>query len=159
MGCHSSKQAQQELSPTPLPWSKSLPGNDHVVSLTSSTLGSLNLDALEEKKQSNGDGENRGGLSFELAKARAWSEMLDCKTPQNAHCKSTQRPRAYWRIGAHGRNPWQLRPLDPRSFSFYPCGHFYLVVPKSNLGPIIEPDLVSDSSSCNGDMCVRKKMK
>ncbi|ONK65243.1 uncharacterized protein A4U43_C07F35140 [Asparagus officinalis] len=114
MGCHSSKQAQRDLlrSPSPLPRSKSLPDNGHVVSLTSSTLGSLNLN-----EDVNGE-----KASIDLEKVRSWSEAIGRKIPRTPTETPPNEPEpingsSSW-PGFHG----DCSPLDRRSFSFCPTG-------------------------------------
>lgn len=115
MGCHSSKQAQRDLlrSPSPLPRSKSLPDNAHVVSLTSSTLGSLNLN----------EDTNRG-VFIDLEKVWSWSESIDRKIPKTPTETPPNEPESINAVelmaGFHG----DYSPLDRRSFSFYPITHF-----------------------------------
>lgn len=129
MGCHGSKQARRDLlrSPSPLPRSNSMPEKNHLVSLTSSTLGSLNLVDKEEKKeeeeQSNGGSKNNE-ISIELANARSWSAMIDTKIARTPTETPPNEPEPIDALELMAGLEADYSPLDRRSFSFFPIGHF-----------------------------------
>lgn len=145
MGCHSSKQARRGLlrSPSPLPRSKSLPDNRHAVSLTSSTLGSLNLHSTQDEEEEGKKPVICGDIG--LAEARAWSELVQHKIPRTPTETPPNEPEPIDALelmaGFHG----DYSPLDRRSFSFYPISH--LDTTCSAADPATEPDSTSESAS------------
>ncbi|KAK1309457.1 Uncharacterized protein QJS10_CPA09g00612 [Acorus calamus] len=100
MGCASSKQARRDSSShrrrrplqqqPPLSRCSSMPIQHHHVSLTSSTLGTLNINPSHKEEES--ETNNAHDLSSEVRKARTWSDMIEkqrvfprtpTKTPPN----------------------------------------------------------------------------
>ncbi|KAJ0975258.1 hypothetical protein J5N97_017223 [Dioscorea zingiberensis] len=127
MGCTSSKQARRDRrrSPSPLARSYSLPGRQHVVALTSSTLGSIKLDpngADEEMMKTSND---RRGVSPDLATAKAWSEMIEKRIPKTPTVTPPNEPETInaWELMAGLEDSTPPRGCGPavsdRSFSFH----------------------------------------
>ncbi|CAL9747883.1 unnamed protein product [Musa acuminata subsp. burmannicoides] len=133
MGCTTSKQARRDRrrSPSPLARSRSLPrdhkagvgSNDHVVALTSATLGSFKLD--KEAKQSVGD--DHGDLKSKLAEAKAWTEKMSKRIPTTPTETPPNEPEAVDALELMAGLEESAAPrfssatvVDRHSFSFYP---------------------------------------
>ncbi|XP_077251521.1 uncharacterized protein At3g28850-like [Tasmannia lanceolata] len=101
MGCTGSKQVQHDRSNSPFQRSFSLPLHrlakrkhdiNHVVALTSTTLGSLKLDSLESNPnsnvledyqlQNNQNYDESFDFSKEVFQAKSWSSMIEEKIPK-----------------------------------------------------------------------------
>ncbi|XP_008804469.2 uncharacterized protein At3g28850-like [Phoenix dactylifera] len=147
MGCTSSKQARRDRrrSLSPYARSYSVPlGPDagagcrkkgdgyHVVTLASSTLGSLKLDRgprpddlagsdEEMMKSSNDCGRDR--LADELGKAKAWSEMIEHRIPKTPTKTPPNEPETInaWELmeGLEDTSPLRPTSAADRSFSFH----------------------------------------
>ncbi|EHA8590004.1 hypothetical protein COCNU_scaffold014198G000010 [Cocos nucifera] len=150
MGCTSSKQFRRDMrrSPSAYARSYSVPLHHaagascrrngegyHVVTLASSTLGSLKLDRgpspndlagsdEEMMKSSNDCGRDR--LADELGKAKAWSEMIERRIPKTPTKTPPNEPETInaWELMEGLEDTSPLRPTSAaagvdRSFSFH----------------------------------------
>lgn len=147
MGCASSKQARRDRRRSPSPYARSYSAplrpaagvggrrkgdGYHVVTLASSTLGSLKLDRgpspddlassdEEMMKSSNDRGCDR--LADDFGKAKAWSDMIERRIPKTPSRTPPNEPETInaWELMEGLEDTSPLRPTAgvDRSFSFH----------------------------------------
>uniref|UniRef100_A0A6V7QVD1 Uncharacterized protein n=1 Tax=Ananas comosus var. bracteatus TaxID=296719 RepID=A0A6V7QVD1_ANACO len=119
MGCAGSKESRRrDLGRSLSPLRRSLSAETHVVALTSSTLGSLKLDASVEGtggEESVGE-RNAAGL----VKAKAWTVRTPTETPRTSPRASTLRRTSVIHLPKSPRGALPATPLPPPPLSPQP---------------------------------------
>ncbi|KAG1342456.1 hypothetical protein COCNU_05G006850 [Cocos nucifera] len=148
MGCTSSKQVRRDLRRSQSPYDRTYSGplrpasvlagrrkdgGSHVVTLSSSTLGTIKLDSGPSREDQAGSDEemmktsyDRDRLADELRNAKAWSEMIERRIPKTPSKTPPNEPETInaWELMEGLEDTSPLRPAYAtagvdRSFSFH----------------------------------------